>query len=78
MKRKIGHNQIFHYHNPTGEFAIEHIEDIQPLLDSNKKAVDISNSGNRVFLLKMCRWKVKDWLLFNGLRLFFRYISLHW
>ena len=37
MKRKIGHNQIFHYHNPTGEFAIEHIEDIQPLIDSNKK-----------------------------------------
>jgi hypothetical protein len=37
MKRKIGHNQIFHYHNPTGEFAIEHIENIQPLLDSNKK-----------------------------------------
>ena len=37
MKKKIGHNQIFHYHNPTGEFAIEHIEDIQPLIDSNKK-----------------------------------------
>jgi|TARA_B100000519_G_C14084084_1_gene363003 hypothetical protein len=37
MSRKIGKNQIFHYHNPTGEFAIEHIEDIQPLIDSNKK-----------------------------------------
>ena len=37
MKRKIGQNQIFHYHNPTGEFAIEHIENIQPLIDSNKK-----------------------------------------
>ena len=37
MKKKIDKNQIFHYHNPTGEFAIEHIEDIQPLIDSNKK-----------------------------------------
>ena len=37
MSIKIGKNQIFHYHNPTGEFAIEHIEDIQPLIDSNKK-----------------------------------------
>ena len=37
MSRKIGKNQIFRYHNPTGEFAIEHIEDIQPLIDSNKK-----------------------------------------
>ena len=37
MSRKIGKNQIFHYHTPTGEFAIEHIEDIQPLIDSNKK-----------------------------------------
>ena len=37
MKKKIGDNQVFHYHNPTGEFAIEHIEDIQPLIDSNKK-----------------------------------------
>jgi len=37
MSRKIGHNQIFHYHNPTGEFAIEHIENIQPLIDSNKR-----------------------------------------
>ncbi len=33
MRKKIGDNQVFHYHNPTGEFAIEHIEDIQPLLD---------------------------------------------
>ena len=37
MKKKIGDNQIFHYHNPTGEFAIEHIENIQPLIDENKK-----------------------------------------
>ena len=36
MKRKIDSNQIFHFHEPTKEFAIEHIEDIQPLVDSNK------------------------------------------
>jgi len=37
MKRKIGNDQVFHFHEPTKEFAIEHIEDIQPLVDSNKK-----------------------------------------
>ena len=37
MKRKIAPGQIFHYHNPTGEFAIEHVENLQPLLDSNKR-----------------------------------------
>tara|TARA_R100001530_G_scaffold54022_1_gene39864 strand:- start:668 stop:967 length:300 start_codon:yes stop_codon:yes gene_type:complete len=37
MRRKISNNQIFHYDNPTGQFAIEHIEDIQPLIDSNKR-----------------------------------------
>ena len=37
MSRKIGDNQIFHWHEPTKEMAIEHIEDIQPLIDSNKK-----------------------------------------
>jgi len=37
MRRKIGNGQTFHYHEPTGEFAIEHIENIQPLIDSNKK-----------------------------------------
>tara|TARA_R100001530_G_scaffold534_1_gene842 strand:- start:887 stop:1186 length:300 start_codon:yes stop_codon:yes gene_type:complete len=37
MRRKISNNQIFHYDNPSGEFAIEHIEDIQPLIDSNKR-----------------------------------------
>ena len=36
MKRKIDSNQIFHFHEPTQEFAIEHIQDIQPLVDSNK------------------------------------------
>ena len=36
MKRKIDNNQIFHFHEPTKEFAIEHIQDIQPLVDSNK------------------------------------------
>lgn len=36
MKRKIDSNQIFHFHEPTKEFAIEHIQDIQPLVDSNK------------------------------------------
>ncbi len=37
MRKKIGNGQTFHYHEPTGEFAIEHIENIQPLLDQNKK-----------------------------------------
>ena len=36
MKRKIDSNQIFHFHEPTKEFAIEHIQDNQPLVDSNK------------------------------------------
>ena len=36
MKRKIDSNQIIHFHEPTKEFAIEHIQDIQPLVDSNK------------------------------------------
>ena len=36
MKRKIDSNQIFHFHEPTKEFAIEHIQDIHPLVDSNK------------------------------------------
>ena len=36
MKRKIDINQVFHFHEPTKEFAIEHIQDIQPLVDSNK------------------------------------------
>ena len=36
MKRKIDSNQIFHFHEPTKEFAIEHIQDIQPLVDYNK------------------------------------------
>ena len=47
MSRKIGKNQIFHYHNPTGEFAIEHIEDIQPLIDSNKKLQQETKDPNR-------------------------------
>jgi len=51
MKRKIGHNQIFHYHNPTGEFAIENIEDIQPLLDSNKKLQNEDHSIRDEFRL---------------------------
>ena len=37
MSRKLGDNQIFHWHEPTKEMAIEHIEDIQPLIDSNKR-----------------------------------------
>ena len=40
MKRKIDSNQIFHFHEPTKEFAIEHIQDIQPLVDSNKNLQD--------------------------------------
>tara|TARA_R100001460_G_scaffold106093_1_gene153311 strand:- start:664 stop:963 length:300 start_codon:yes stop_codon:yes gene_type:complete len=37
MSRKLADNQIFHWHEPTKEMAIEHIEDIQPLIESNKK-----------------------------------------
>tara|TARA_B100000579_G_C22406536_1_gene654335 strand:+ start:102 stop:407 length:306 start_codon:yes stop_codon:yes gene_type:complete len=37
FKVKLDHNQIFHFHKPTGEFAIEHTQNIQPLIDSNKK-----------------------------------------
>jgi len=51
MRRKIGENQIFHYHNPTGEFAIEHIENIQPLIDSNKKLQNEDHSIRDEFRL---------------------------
>ena len=37
MSRKLADNQIFHWHEPTKEMAIEHIENIQPLIESNKK-----------------------------------------
>ena len=37
MRRKLDDKQIFHWHEPTKEMAIEHIENIQPLIDSNKK-----------------------------------------
>ena len=37
MSKKLDNNQIFHWHEPTKEMAIEHIENIQPLIDSNKK-----------------------------------------
>ena len=37
MRRKLDDNQIFHWHEPTKEMAIEHIQNIQPLIDSNKK-----------------------------------------
>ena len=37
MKRKLDDGQIFHWHEPTKEMAIEHVQDIQPLIDSNKR-----------------------------------------
>ena len=37
MKRKLDDSQIFHWHEPTKEMAIEHVENIKPLIDSNKK-----------------------------------------
>ena len=37
MRRKLEDGQIFHWHEPTKEMAIEHIQDIKPLIDSNKK-----------------------------------------
>ena len=37
MRRKLDDGQIFHWHEPTKEMAIEHIQDIKPLIDSNKK-----------------------------------------
>ena len=37
MRRKLDDGQIFHWHEPTKEMAIEHVQDIQPLIDSNKR-----------------------------------------
>tara|TARA_B100000900_G_C20275465_1_gene591818 strand:- start:44 stop:343 length:300 start_codon:yes stop_codon:yes gene_type:complete len=37
MRKKLSDNQIFHWHEPTKEMAIEHVENIKPLIDSNKK-----------------------------------------
>ena len=37
MRRKLEDGQVFHWHEPTKEMAIEHIQDIKPLIDSNKK-----------------------------------------
>ena len=37
MRRKLEDGQIFHWHEPTKEMAIEHIQDIKHLIDSNKK-----------------------------------------
>ena len=51
MKRKIAPVQIFLYHNPTGEFAIEHVENLQPLLDSNKRLQQEDHSMRDEFRL---------------------------
>ena len=37
MRRKLEDGHIFHWQEPTKEMAIEHIQDIKPLIDSNKK-----------------------------------------
>jgi phospholipase C len=37
MKRKLGDGQIFHFHNPTGQGVIEHVQDISKVIDSNKR-----------------------------------------
>jgi hypothetical protein len=37
MKKWLDHNKIFHFDESTGNLAIEHIADIQPLIDSNKR-----------------------------------------
>ena len=51
MKRKLDTNQIFHFHDATGEFAIEHIEDIKPLIDSNQRLRDNDHSSKDEFRL---------------------------
>ena len=51
MKRKLDHNQVFHFHDATGEFAIEHIEDIKPLIDANQKLRDNDHSSKDEFRL---------------------------
>ena len=72
MKRKIGDNQVFHYHNPTGEFAIEHIEDIQPLLDQNKKLQNEDHSMRDEFRLsaRIPMTVVYEWKRTYGVDLF--------
>ena len=40
MIRKLANGQVFHWHEPTQEMAIEHIQDIKPLIDSNKRLRD--------------------------------------
>ena len=66
MKRKIDSNQIFHFHEPTKEFAIEHIQDIQPLVDSNKNLQendhlmrDELRLSARIPLTVYYEWKIK-------------------
>tara|TARA_R100001510_G_scaffold7696_2_gene5971 strand:+ start:763 stop:1062 length:300 start_codon:yes stop_codon:yes gene_type:complete len=51
MKRKLDDSQIFHWHEPTKEMAIEHIEDIQPLIESNKKLQQEDHHRNDEFRL---------------------------
>jgi hypothetical protein len=67
MKKKIADNQIFHYHNPTGEFAIEHIADIQPLIDSNKKLQNEDHSIRDEFRLSA---RIPDVVVYEWKRLF--------
>jgi len=66
MKKAISHNQIFHWHEPTKEMAIEHIEDIKPLIDSNKRLQQEDHSKNDEFRLSaripvtvVYEWKAK-------------------
>ncbi len=66
MKKAISHNQIFHWHEPTKEMAIEHIEDIKPLIDSNKRLQQEDHSRHDEFRLSaripvtvVYEWKAK-------------------
>tara|TARA_R110000803_G_scaffold33300_5_gene73001 strand:+ start:737 stop:1036 length:300 start_codon:yes stop_codon:yes gene_type:complete len=66
MSRWIDNNKRFHWHEPTKSMAIEHIEDIQPLIDSNKKLQQNDHSMKDEFRLSaripvtvVYEWKAK-------------------
>tara|TARA_R100000231_G_scaffold128588_2_gene99719 strand:- start:229 stop:528 length:300 start_codon:yes stop_codon:yes gene_type:complete len=37
MKKKIGEGQVFHFSNATNEGAIEHVQEVGSIIDSNKR-----------------------------------------
>ena len=73
MRRKLDDKQIFKWHETTKEMAIEHVEDLQPLIDSNKKLqqedhhiADDFRLSARIPMTVYYEWKNKYWVdLFN-------------